>query len=401
MKRCTIFLLRKRVAALAPVAAAYLFGTHWQKRSRVQLGFLRGTRFERRKHCKPTTSMVVWTLAAGWGLIGTKAAGISQASYDFAAPPRAATSNTSAGSDKYSRGPIDDVQRLAAIEVDIREERYLTAETILREYLQRYPTSSRAHYDLGYVLFRMRGGRLPLADAIKESISELSRSLVLNLNNSDAHKILALDLVMIQREDLAEPEFKQAERLNPGSAELHYFLGRHYMERSDYISAKMELETAIQLDPTYMKAYENLGITMHMMGEGPAALTNYLKAVDLDERQDIPSEFPYLDLSKFYYDQNQFELAESFALKALRKNPHSDQAYFELARNYRERTEWNKAADALTKAIAINPRAAEYYFLLAQTYHRLGKLQESRDSIANYLKYRDLVTQSQVLPEPE
>jgi hypothetical protein len=53
---------------------------------------------------------------------------------------------------------------------------------------------------MGYVLFRMRGGKLSLAEAIRESIQELSRSLVLNINNSDAHKILA------------ETEFKEAER---------------------------------------------------------------------------------------------------------------------------------------------------------------------------------------------
>lgn len=299
---------------------------------------------------------------------------------------------------KYSGSPTDDVRRLAAIGTDIRDARYVAVEPILRDYLQEYPSSWRAHYDLGYVLFRIHGGKLSLADAIKESIKELSRSLELNINNPDAHKILALDLVMIQRDDLAETEFKEAERLDPSSAEIHYFLGRHYMGQSNYILAKKELETAIQLDPTYMKSYENLGITMDMLGDEPAALTYYLKAIALNEKQAVPSELPYLDLSKLYHNQNKIDLAEDFALKALHINPHSDEAYFELARNYRERAEWGKAAEALTKAIAIDPYPAQYYFLLGRTYNMLGKQQQSREAFAKYLKYRDLTSPRSEFP---
>jgi Flp pilus assembly protein TadD len=291
--------------------------------------------------------------------------------------------------EKINAAAADDPQRLRIIETIVRDGRYDAAEPILRDYVQQYQESWRGHYDLGYVLFRLRGGKLSLADAIKESIQELSRSLVLNINNADAHKILALDLVIIQRQDLAEPELKQAERLDPASAEIHYFLGRHYMEQSNYAPAKGELEAAIRLDPSYMKAYENLGITLDRMGDGPAALTYYLKAVELNEMQSAPSEFPYLDLSRYYHDHSQIDLAESFALKALRRNPGSDQGYFELARNYRARGEWSNAEQALLKAVAINPRAAEYYYLLGLTDQRLGKRQESREAFANYAKYRD------------
>lgn len=299
---------------------------------------------------------------------------------------------------EHTGAPTDNLQRIATIETDIRDAHYVTVEPVLRDYLREYPSSWRAHYDLGYVLFRIRGGKMSLADAIRESIGELSRSLELNTKNPDAHKILALDLVMIQRDDLAETEFKEAERLDPASAEIHYFLGRHYMGQSNYIPAKKELETAIHLDPTYMKAYENLGITMDMMGDGSAALAYYLKAIDLNERQPAPSELPYLDLSRFYHNQNKITLAEMFALKALHINPRSDQAYFELARNYRERAEWSKAAEALTKAIAIDPYVAQDYFLLGRTYAMLGKQQESRKAFSNYLKYRDLTSQHSGTP---
>jgi tetratricopeptide (TPR) repeat protein len=302
-----------------------------------------------------------------------------------------------AGSNKHLPAPDgsaakypDDVPRIQDIEINIRGARYLEVEPILRQYLADHPLSWRAHYDLGYVLFRMRGGTLPLADAIKESIKELSRSLELNINNADAHKILALDLTMFQREDLAEVELNQAVRLNPGSAEIHYFLGRHYMGQSNYGLARTELETAIQLDPTYMKAYDNLGITLDLLGDRTAALKNYLKAIELDERQGLPSELPYLDLAKSYHEQNDLAGAASFATKAISKNPRSDLAYFELARIYFDNAQWSEAVEALQKAIAIDQYSMQYYYLLGRTYRNLGKLDESKRAFENYSKYRAL-----------
>jgi tetratricopeptide (TPR) repeat protein len=284
----------------------------------------------------------------------------------------------------------DDLPKLEAIENEIRDARYLEVEPVLRQYLDEHPTSWRAHYDLGYVLFRARGGGQPLADALSDSIKELSRSLVLNIDDADAHKILGLDFTMILRDDLAEVEFKQAVRLDPNSAEIHYFLGRHYMGQSTYDLARAELETAIRLDPAYMKAYDNLGITMDMLGDRPAALRNYLNAIELDEKQGSASELPYLDLAKFYHEQNDLANAESFAKKALDKNPRSDLACYELARIDYDQSRWKKAVDVLQQAIALDPYSKEYYYLLGRTYQKLGNLEESKQAFDNYVKYQAL-----------
>jgi tetratricopeptide (TPR) repeat protein len=288
-----------------------------------------------------------------------------------------------------TRAP-DDLAQLEAIESKISEARFQEAEVPLRQYLVGHPDSWRAHYDLGYVLFRERGGTTPLADRIKESIQELSKSLQLNLNNAEAHKILGLDLTMIQRDDLAGIEFEQAVRLDPVSAEMHYFLGRHFMALSDFDQAKTELEMAIQLDAAYMKAYDNLGITMERLGNRAEALTDYQKAIQLDEKQKVPSELPYLDLAKFYHAQNNLDNALLYVNKALALNMKSDQALFELARIYREGSKWTDAVNALQKAIAINPYVAQYYFLLGRTYRSLGELDESKRAFDNYEKYRDI-----------
>jgi tetratricopeptide (TPR) repeat protein len=292
----------------------------------------------------------------------------------------------------------DDATKLAAIESEISKEKYLEVQPSLRAYLDNHPLSWRAHYDLGYVLFRARGGPLQLQDALKESIKELSRSLELNVNDAEAHKILALDLTMFQRDDLAEVELKQAVRIEPDSAEIHYLLGRHYMGQSNYTLARTELETAIRLDPSYMKAYDNLGIAMDMLGDGPGALKDYLKAIELDERQNSSSELPYLDLAKFYHEQNDFNNASRLAAEAIEKNPHSDLAYFELGRIDYDEDKWTDAVAALQKAIAIDQYSVEYYYLLGRAYRMLGNLEESKRAFDNYTKYRELSEKIRRMP---
>ena len=87
-------------------------------------------------------------------------------------------------------------------------------------YLKEHPNSWRAHYIQGYVLFRMR--------KVGDSIKELAKSLELNADNPEAHKILAKDFVVIGKFDYAQTELQQAVRLKPESAEIHYSLGEIY-----------------------------------------------------------------------------------------------------------------------------------------------------------------------------
>jgi tetratricopeptide (TPR) repeat protein len=134
--------------------------------------------------------------------------------------------------------PKDDFPRLEAMEGPIRQRKYEDAVPLLKDYLKDYPNSSRGHYDLGYVFFRTH--------QIAESVSELSASLKLDVRNAEAHKILALDCNIVGRYDLAERELEEASRLEPDSAEIHYWLGRLYYTKGVYPLAKHEFESAIQ-----------------------------------------------------------------------------------------------------------------------------------------------------------
>lgn len=278
--------------------------------------------------------------------------------------------------EKTPTHPQDDLQQLERLEGSINSGKFQEVLGPLRNYLKAHPNSARAYYDLGYVRFRTH--------QILASVEALAKSLQLDLNNAEAHKILGLDFTIVGKFDEAQRELEEAARLKPDSAEIHYFLGRVHYTRNAFLLAKQEFEEAIRLDPTYMKAYDNLGLTMEGMGDDKAALANYEKAFQLMERQGRKSEWPYINVCAMYNRRNEPERALEYCQTAIEINPKNDRAFFEAARAYMAQKNWEQAARALQSAIGDNPRYAKYHYVLSTVYRKIGKAVESEREMAAF-----------------
>lgn len=282
-----------------------------------------------------------------------------------ASPP----SKTSAQAAKPSTTEKADLEELHGFENYIREGKLREAEPLLRGYLKAHPDSARAYYDLGYILYTTH--------KIGASIEALSKSLQLDIGNAEAHKVLGLDFTIIWKLDEAQIEMEQAARLETNSAEIHYFLGRIYYTKNVFQLAKREFEESTRLDPSYMKAYNNLGLTMEAMGDDNAALANYQKALLLTKQLGLKSEWPYVNACAFYNRQNKPEQALPYCQKATELNPKSDQAFFETAKAHMSQKAWDQAATALESAIALNPRSGRFHYVLGTVYRKLGRSADS------------------------
>jgi tetratricopeptide (TPR) repeat protein len=290
--------------------------------------------------------------------------------------PASSQATLALGAGKTQASPADDLARLENIEDSIRQRKYQEAVPLLQAYLKDFPKSSRAYYDLGYATFRTHDFRT--------SITSLSRSLSLNSHNPEAHKILGLDCSFVGRYDLAEQELREAIRQEPSSAEIHYFLGRLFYTRGVYPLAKEEFEKALHLDDQYMKAWDNLGLTMEALGDDTRALQCYKTAMDLNEKQKQRSEWPYVNVSAFYNRQVQPDLAIAYAQKAIGFNPRSAPANVQLARAYRVLGDWQKCVEAAQQAVDLNPWTSDAYYIMGIALRKLGKIEESRAAMAKF-----------------
>jgi len=318
------------------------------------------------------------------------------------APATAGSVSQQAKSEVRVHGGEDTETLLNEVEADIDANKFAESEPRLNGYIKDHPDSSRAHYDLGYVQFRTH--------QIGPSIKELSKSLELNPKNAEAHKVLALSCSIIGRYDLAEVELQEAVRLKPESAEIHYFLARAYYTRGVYPLAKSEFATSIRLDSSNIKAYNNLGITLEALGDTDEALKNYTTAIQLEDRQEHKSEWPYIYLSAFYNRQQNADEALNYARQAVEINSASDTAYFEMAKAYRTQKQLQKSVDAARRAIAINSRMPDYYYVMGLVLRELGNNQASEEALAKYAQLQQNSTDARpehgtqeplVAPEPQ
>jgi tetratricopeptide (TPR) repeat protein len=318
------------------------------------------------------------------------------------APSAMAGSTSQAKSDVRAQSAEGADTLLNEVEADIDANKFAESEPRLNGYIKDHPDSSRAHYDLGYVQFRTH--------QIGPSIRELSKSLELNPKNAEAHKVLALSCSIIGRYDLAEVELQEAARLEPESAEIHYFLARTYYTRGVYPLAKSEFETSIRLDSSNIKAYSNLGITLEALGDTDAALKNYTTAIQIEDRQERKSEWPYIYISAFYNRQKNADEALNYARKAVGINPASDTAYFEMAKAYRTQKQLQKSVEAARSAIAINSRMPDYYYVMGLVLRELGNQQASEEALEKYAQLQQhsndalpehLTEEPLMAPEPQ
>ena len=275
-------------------------------------------------------------------------------------------------------GAVDDPTRTSELNLYFREGKYEEVEPLMAAYVKEHPKSSWGWYALGYSRFAQK--------KIGESIEALAKSLQLDLQNAEAHKILGRDLMAIGKFDAARLEFEQGIRYAPQSAEMHFDLGKLYSIQDDWTFAKKEFEAALHLDPSYLDDVDALGFAQEALGEDDAAIASYQKAIALNESQNGHFVSSYVNLSAHYNRKGDSAKALEYASAALKLDAKSDGAWFQQARAYEDMGRLTDAESGLNKAISLNPRMSSYYYVLANIDKRLGKIEQRDKALASFRK---------------
>jgi len=100
-------------------------------------------------------------------------------------------------------------------------------------------------------------------------------------------------------------------------------LREYYLEK-----AKVAAEKALELDPEYPEAYNNMGVVYYLCGRYDMAFKNCSKALELDDTFAIA----YNNLGSIYACQGRFELAVESWKKALKCDPNLEDARENMAK---------------------------------------------------------------------
>jgi tetratricopeptide (TPR) repeat protein len=272
----------------------------------------------------------------------------------------------------------DEVQQMSLFESYMRERRFADVEPLLTAYVKEHPKSSWGWYALGYSLFAQR--------KLGESIQALAKSLQLNVQNPEAHKILGRDLMTIGRLDAAQTEFTQGIRYNPQSAEIHFDLGKLFSIQDDWNAALKEFQAAVRIDPSYIEGWDGLGFAQEAVGDDAGAVASYKRAIAINQAANGNFASSHVNLSAYYNRKADYEKALQYAEEALRLDPKSDGAWFQVAKARESQDRLSDAVEALKQSISANPRMSAYYYVLARIYRRLGKQEESRKALDSFMR---------------
>ena len=207
--------------------------------------------------------------------------------------------------------------------------------------------------------------------------------------------------------------FTQAQRLDPGGAKPHYYIGSALEKLDEPDSAKVEYETAIRIDPKYVDALTGLGKLLRKQGkqaEGTAKLEEAVKynskdpaalyALGLAYLQDRRWDDAYTVFTKgtllkqgraLFLDGQALALegkgdtkkAEEIFIRARETDPNNLRVRLDLGGFYERKKIPVLAAPEYVKAAELDPKNAEAHFLAGRA---LVGMNEFNSGLSSYMR---------------
>ncbi len=259
--------------------------------------------------------------------------------------------------------PLDPARR-AILEAAVKSHGYARAETMLMEEINRNPRSPSLLTLLGGIFF-LDGKYLDSTIALKKA--EAIRSL------DDRNRFtLAMAYIILNHRDWARPELEKLAKANPHQARYPYWLSRLDYDEMHFTAAVANVRKALQLDPNFMKGYDNLGLYYEALGKYEEAIRTYGEAIRLNRERQPSSSWPPQNLGTLLVKLDRLDEAEPLLRESLRYDPRFPQAHYQLGLLFERQMKDAEAVQELNQAAALNPSYPEPHYALGRIYRRKG-----------------------------
>jgi superkiller protein 3 len=133
--------------------------------------------------------------------------------------------------------------------------------------------------------------------------------------------------------------------------DLRFELANCYYDLGALPSAVIHYRKAVELDPTSLKAWVNLGVAQNEMGLSEDAIESYDKALAIDPTDNkalCNKGLAYYGLGKYYEAVNLYR-------KALELYPHSVEAHYNLGVAFADAQMYREAINEWTEVLKVAP----------------------------------------------
>lgn len=164
----------------------------------------------------------------------------------------------------------------------------------------------------------------------------------------------------------------------------YYFLkGLVYLQLKDIDKGIMSFKTAIELDPNYGDAWNNLGLAYLAAKNEEKAIECFEKALAI-ESYPTP-EFAAHNLALVYFQKKDIDKAIAYDEKAITQNWRFLPSYLTLIKLFIQKNDIDSAIFWARKGIEAFPDNVELYYMLGENYLRLGKKEEAKKAFLEVL----------------
>jgi Tfp pilus assembly protein PilF len=274
--------------------------------------------------------------------------------------------------DEEPSSPVQTLNRKSSRQTDIEEP--LSMETILKD--QPFP-----------------GSKWSLNRKKEESLAK---------NVSEDEKFKTQEKVSAEKNLRSSPPSQQGESPSQSigieqeggkggtltsEALLHFNSGVHFYKQREFSKAIQAYQKVIEVDPTYIEAYNNLGIIYQMLGDMDRAVGFYQKSIEINPRY----EKGYNNLGTLLFLKGRYEEAQEAFKKALTINSNNIESHINLGILFKKKDQWEKAIESYQKALAINPLHSETHYNIALLYEQMENLELA---IGHYQQFIQLSSKS-------
>jgi tetratricopeptide (TPR) repeat protein len=278
-------------------------------------------------------------------------------------------------------GAGDLVERGSDLDKALRAGNWERAELLLVKKIEAAPQSAELLKLLARVFL---ADRRPLNAAIAIKKAEA----IAPLDNQTRYQ-LVIAYIAMNHGDWARPELERLAKTDATNLLYQYWLGRLDYDSGHYASAAKRFEEILQVDDTFVRAHDNLGLCYEAMSQPQQAMVHYRKAIDLNRKAGSPSPWPPLNLGILLVRRGELQEGEASFREALKYDEGFAQAHYQLGLLLEQIERADDGVTELRRAISSDPSYAEPYYALARIYRRQGKNDAATQALATFQRLHD------------